>query len=116
MSSAVLFEEGAIRRAVDLQRRSYTLLRWMDQAIEKGFISYDAAHTYATLSGATQAWIDRHYMDIPVAARPAKEDVPAFSALFATYLEGSFDLVREPGQRLYSPDAHCFCPHCSWLV
>jgi hypothetical protein len=25
-------------------------------------------------------------------------------------------LISNPGKRLYSPGAHCFCPICSWLV
>jgi hypothetical protein len=36
--------------------------------------------------------------------------------MFSTYLENSFDLIASPGKQLYSPDAHCFCPICSWLV
>ena len=36
--------------------------------------------------------------------------------MFSTYLQNSFDLIVSPGKQLYSPDAHCFCPMCSWLV
>src|SRR5690606_5750613 len=49
-------------------------------------------------------------------ARPAREHIAAFSNLFATYLDSSFDLFEQPRQRLYSPDAHCFCPLCSWMI
>src|SRR5882724_8290261 len=111
-----MFERDALARAVDLQRRSYKLLRWMTDAIDRGFISCDAAHDFASLPPATFAWIDRHYADLPPAARPQHDDLRPFCNLFATYLETSFELLENPGQRLYSPDHHCFCPACSWLV
>ena len=88
----------------------------MTDAVDRGFITFRAAHKYASLTEATLAWIDRHYNDLPLAARPAREEVRAFANLFTTYLDTSFDLVESPGQRLYSPDAHCFCPLCSWLI
>src|SRR6185369_17912054 len=31
-------------------------------------------------------------------------------------LDCTFDLDAKPEKRLYSPDAHCFCPICSWMV
>lgn len=111
-----MFEPAQIRRAVDLQVRSYALLRWMADAIRRGLISFDAAHSYATFPEAAQAWVRSHYADLPAAARPHHDDVVAFCRLFATYVDSTFELVRDPGKRLYSPDAHCFCPMCSWLV
>lgn len=111
-----MFDPGELTRAVDLQKRSYALLRFLADAVKRGFVTFDTAHHYATLPAAAQAWIERHHDDLPPAARPpAGHEVP-FARMFATFLETSFDLVRDPGQRLYSPDAHCFCPMCSWLV
>jgi hypothetical protein len=111
-----MFTNEQMSRAVDLQERSYELLRWVSAAINKGFISFKAAHNYLSLSAAAEEWIARHYQNIPEAARPALEDMKDFSSLFATYLENSFELVSNPGKRLYSPGAHCFCPFCSWLA
>ncbi len=105
-----------LHRAVDMQRHSYRLLRWMAQAVEEGFIEFETAHDYSSLPEAANAWILRHYLNIPPAARVAQEDLDDFCALFSTYLQDSFDLVPNPGKQLYSPDAHCFCPMCSWLV
>lgn len=111
-----MFDRAAIERAVDLQRRSYELLKWMGEAVRRGFIRFDSAHACATLPEAAQVWIERHYRDLPRAAQPAPDDLGPFSNLFATYLESSFDLLRDPGKQLYSPDNHCFCPWCSWMV
>ena len=111
-----MLNRDQIRRAVDMQRRSYRLLRWMAKAVEEGFIQFETAHDYSSLPEAAEAWILRHYLNIPSGARVAREDLSDFCAFFSTYLENSFDLVANPGKQLYSPDAHCFCPMCSWLV
>lgn len=105
-----------VERAVELQARGYQLLKWLEKALDDGFIAPEAAHLYATMDDAAQAWLERHYLNLPNAARPEREDLPAFSRLFSTYLTNTFDLDENPGQRLYSPDAHCFCPCCSWMV
>ena len=111
-----MFSRDEVLRAVDLQSRSYELLRWVASAISKGFISFDAAHSYTSASSAAEAWIQGHYHNIPEDARPPHGDLKDFSGMFATYLENSFDLARDPGKRLSSPGSHCFCSMCSWLV
>ena len=111
-----MFSRDEVLRAVDLQRRSYELLRWVASAISKGFISFNAAHSYTSVSSSAEAWIQRHYHNIPEGARPPHADLKDFSGLFVTYLENTFDLARNPGKRLYSPGGHCFCPMCSWLA
>ena len=111
-----MFDADEMAEAVSLQGRCYLLLRWMADAVKAGFISFEAAHTYASLEEAAAGWIEKHYVDIPAAARPPREHLPAFAAFFSTYMTNSFDLVSDPGKRLYSPEAHCFCPLCSWLV
>ncbi|HEY6039253.1 MAG TPA: hypothetical protein VIV58_33450, partial [Kofleriaceae bacterium] len=96
-------------------QRSYKLLRWMTDAIDRGFISFGAAHDFAALPAATHVWLDRHYAVLPLAARPLREDLRAFSNLFATYLTSSFELLRNPGVRRLSED-ECGCSACTWLV
>jgi hypothetical protein len=111
-----MFDRAVLEQAVDLQRRSYELLKWMADAVRRGFIRFDTAHAYATLPQAALAWIERHFQDLPRAAQPTREELRPFSNLFSTYLEASFELVRDPGKKLHSPRNHCFCPWCSWLV
>lgn len=106
----------ATTRAVALQERSYQLLLWMADAVKRGFIKFATAHNYGSLPEATEKWITRHYQDIPLRARPDKSDLHDFSRLFTTYLQNSFILREAPGKHRYSPDAHCFCPMCSWLI
>jgi hypothetical protein len=110
------FTRAEIERAVDLQRRGYELLKWLEKAFADGFISPEAADQYVSSEEAAFGWLDKHYDNIPERARPPREDLRAFSAYFSTYLDNSFDLTKAPGQQLYSPDPRCFCPLCSWMV
>jgi hypothetical protein len=113
--NAMLYQPE-IRRLVDMQHRSYLLLKWMAKAVSEGFINFETAHDYSTLPEAAEGWILGHYLNIPDNARPPRGDVPAFCAFFSTYLTNSFDFIRNPGKHLHSPAAHCFCPMCSWLI
>jgi hypothetical protein len=105
-----------IENAVRLQACGYQLLKWLDKALTDGFITPEAAGTYATSEDAAYAWLDKHYLNLPDKARPERSDLRAFSNFFSTYLACTFDLDAEPGERLYSPEAHCFCFMCSWMV
>lgn len=105
-----------VKHAVELQVCGYQLLKWLEKATTDGFVTAETAHAYASLEEATRGWIDRHYLNIPPRARPRRGDLEAFCKLFSTYLASTFDFDQDPGYRLYSPDAHCFCPHCSWMV
>lgn len=111
-----MLQHEDIESAVELQARSYALLRWLAQAVQRGFIGFEAAHAYALDPAAAAAWVQRHHHDLPPEARPPQRDAAGFFHLFASYLDSGQQLVREPGQRLYSPDAHCFCEMCSWFI
>jgi hypothetical protein len=104
-----------VHRAVDLHRRSYNLLRWLTTAVSKGVIRFDRAHDYLDEGEAAKEWIERHYLNLPPDCRPETEDLQPFAKFFATYLTTSFDLVKQPKQRLYS-ECGCGCPMCSYLV
>jgi hypothetical protein len=111
-----MFTQAKMERAVDLQARSYALFQWLASGVGRGVISFKVAHKVPSVPAAAQEWVKRNYQNIPQTARPLEEDLSDFSSLFATYLQNSFELVKDPGTRLYSPDAHCFCPCCSWLI
>jgi hypothetical protein len=105
-----------VENAVRLQGCGYQLLKWLEKALKDGFITPEAAGTYATSEDAAYSWLDKHYLNLPTSARPERSELRAFSNFFSTYLDCTFDLDAEPGKILYSPDAHCFCPICSWMV
>jgi hypothetical protein len=105
-----------VAHAVHLHACGYQLLRWLEKALGDGVISPEAAGAYATSEEGAYAWLDRYYVSLPAKARPDRAHLRAFGNLFSTYLDSTFDLDVRPGERLYSPDAHCFCPFCSWMV
>ncbi len=111
-----MFDQDQLEHAIDLQQRSYRLLKWVANAVKKGLIRFEAAHAFTSLPDATSVWLAEHLQNVPPDARPDLADVQTFARLFYTYLENSFNFDVDPGKRLYSPDAHCFCPICSWLI
>ena len=111
-----MLNPNEITNAVNLQQRSYQLLKWMADAIGKGFILFDSAHDFSSFPEAAEAWITVHYMNIPSNARPDRDKLSEFCAFFSTYLQNSFILDRNPGKQLYSPVGRCFCPFCAWLA
>jgi hypothetical protein len=111
-------DERELSAALDLQRRSYGLLRWVEGAITRGFVSFDAAHAYMSEAQAAAAWIRAHYDNIPPAVRPDAphgESLMRFANVFASYLLSSFDIVAEPGNHFVSR-CGCYCPCCAHLV
>ena len=111
-----MLDRDKVENAVRLQACGYQLLKWLEKALRDGFITPEAAGTYATSEDAAYSWLDKHYLNLPDSARPERSDLRAFSNFFSTYLDCTFDLDDKPGKRLYSPHAHCFCPICSWMV
>ena len=104
-----------VERAVNLHHKSYNLLRWLTTAVTKGVIRFDRAHDYLDGAEAAKEWIERHYLNLPPDCRPETDELEAFAKFFATYLTTSFDLVKQPGQRLRS-ECGCPCPMCSYMV
>ena len=112
----LMFDQQQLEHAVDLQQRSYRLLKWLADAVRSGLIQFESAHAFTSLPDAASSWLSEHIQNIPPDARPDRADIPTFAKFFSTYLENSFDLDTNPGKQLYSPGAHCFCPMCSWLI
>jgi hypothetical protein len=113
-----MLEPATLDEAIDLQRRSYALLKWLANAIPRGFTSFDTAHEYADSADSAFAWVDEHFANLPLAARPPARDdrvMRRFANCFASYLETSFDLEEKPGTRLKSP-CGCYCPYCAVAV
>jgi len=101
--------------AIDIQSRSYRLLRWVAEGVEKGFIPATRAHEYADVSDAAFDWIDEHYHNIPSQFRPERPHLREFANFFGTYVTSSFDFLEQPGTRLHSP-CGCYCGFCAYLV
>lgn len=111
-----MFELQETTRVVDLQQKSYKLLRWAGDSLQSGTLNFKTVHTALGLSEAAKEWVGRNLASIPREARPDPDDLDTFAHLFASYLETSFDLIPQPGQRLTSACNGCACRFCSYLV
>ena len=110
-----MLDREEIHKAVNLQRKSYNLLRWLTTAVSNGVIRFDRAHDYLDEAQAAKEWIERHYLNLPLDCRPDTEELEPLAKFFATYLTTSFELIKQPGQQRYS-ECGCSCPMCSYLV
>ena len=113
-----MFDADRISESVEIHRRSYGLLHWLGGAIERGFISCETAHDYATEAEATEAWIVEHYENLPKAFRPPQltgDPFRRFANFFTSYLTTSFDILENPKQTTKSSCGVCFCPACTYI-
>jgi hypothetical protein len=101
--------------AIEIHSQSYQLLRWVAEAVGKGFIPATRAHHYANTCEAALAWMEEHYFNFPAAMRPERQYLRAFANFFGTYVMSSFDIVEQPGTRLESR-CGCYCALCAHLV
>lgn len=104
-----------LSHALSVHATSYRLLKWMADAIGKGFIPVWRAHGYGSSNEAATEWISANYHSLPADARPEPERLPEFARFFSTYLITSFDVIQEPGTRLIS-ECGCGCELCARLV
>lgn len=108
-----------IENVISLHQKAYNLLLWVQGAMDSGWISPKSAHQNMSALQVTKDWLLKHYLNLPNAVRPDKDDqdeIDAFCNLFSAFLITSFDIDEQPGQRLYSEAAHCFCPMCSYMI
>jgi hypothetical protein len=117
-SKICMFDRAQLEEAVEIGNRAYRLIRWVGDAIERGFITFTSAHEYASDAEAAAAWIAEHYHNIPPDSRPpAKSGVvlARFANYFASYLNTSFELLAGPGVELRSRcECRCWC--CTYLA
>jgi hypothetical protein len=107
-----MFNIAELKRAVNIQKRAYLLLKWMNTAMVKGFITTDTAHKYTTASEVAFEWIERHYENLPINARPERNDTDELSAyanMLSTYMLTSFNIEEEP---IKLTTIGCKCPMC----
>jgi hypothetical protein len=113
-----MFDAAHLSEAVEIQNRAYKLIRWVGDAIERGFITFTSAHEYATDAEAASAWIADHYHNVPAQCRPPSTSdavLARFGNYFASYLNTSFELLADPGLQLRS-HCGCRCWCCTYLA
>jgi hypothetical protein len=112
-----MFDKDKLADVVDVQCRTYRLLKWLDGAAAKGFITPAKAHAYAgPPTDAVIEWLGCHYLNLPADCRPKSrnpEDLRAFSLMLSSYLQISFEFNEKPDSKLKS-ECGCYCPLCAY--
>jgi hypothetical protein len=80
----MLLDPQQLDLAVKMQAKSYALLKWVGQGVSSGLLSFRTAHEYSTLPHAAADWIDKHYLNIPDAARVDQKDIRVVANFFST--------------------------------
>jgi len=111
----MLFQPAEVERVLRLQRQSYGLLKWLNQHLRNGSLSFTVAHRATAESSAAEEWLARNRAHIPPALLPAESERSEFAHLFASYLLTSFTLpAGKVAERL--SECHCYCDYCSYVV
>jgi hypothetical protein len=112
-----MLDERELEEAVEIGDRAYRLLGWVNEAVERGFISLEHAGRYVGRCRGGGEVAREALHDLPEDARPrAQTGAPLrrFANYFSTYLASSFDLHEVPGTRIDpGPDGYC-CPWCGY--
>jgi hypothetical protein len=106
-----MFDEDRLRETLQLQHKSYELLRWANRAVKEGRLKVAELHGKMSTFEAARSWIERNLSSLPPEARPAPDQVDEFAHLFASYLITSFQVAK---QRWVSDG--CDCSFCSYLI
>lgn len=101
--------------AIDIHSRSYKLLHWVTEAVERGFISGKHAEEYSGIAAVALEWVEQHYLSFPPEMRPDRRHLTEFANYFSTYITTSFNIIDQPGMQLQSY-CGCCCPMCSHLA
>jgi hypothetical protein len=106
-----MFDADRLRTTLELQRKSYELLRWTNQALKAGRLRLLRSHEGTGPAEAARGWLARNLSSLPPGVRPGEGELEELAHLFASYLTTSF---RVASTRRLSDG--CGCPLCSRLV
>lgn len=111
----MLFDAAAMERVLHLQKQSYALLKWLNQHLGNGGLSFSVAHRATSGAEAAEEWLVRSRAQLPPAHLPAEAERHEFAHLFASYLLTSFELPAGK-ETIRVSDCHCYCDYCSYVV
>ena len=108
-----MFVESHLSTVLELQEKSFALLRWVRGALRDGRLSFGIVHSNADSAIVAQEWIERHRAGIPADVRPNAEQTAMFARLFVSFLTTSYRLKANAIRKV--SDCGCRCSCCSYL-
>ncbi len=109
-----MFDEAELSQVLELHKKSYALLFWINESLRGGSLRFDVAHSAMSAADAAHEWLGRHLENLPLDCQPEKKQLLPFSMLFASYLTTSFDLATGP-KTVMRTDCGCTCPYCRYF-
>ena len=111
-----MLDPDILSHAIEIQQKSYRLLRWVAEAIDDGLIPAHCATRHAEGSDAVVEWVRRYHNLFPGDVQVDSKDVDTLARFFWTYVVTSFDVVAERGSRGAFGTTGCTCELCVRLV
>ena len=111
-----MLERNSLARAIEIQQKSYHLLRWVADAIDAGRLPAQFATQHAEGPEAAVEWVRRHHDVFPRDVQVDPENIEALANFFWTYVVTSFDVVKDAGTRGAFGTVGCTCELCVRLV
>jgi len=102
--------------AIEIQRKSYRLLRWVADAVDSGSLAAQTVSHHADGPEAAVEWVRRYHGTFPQEIQVGPVDLDALANFFWTYVVSSFDVAVEAGTRGTSGTHGCTCDLCVRLV
>jgi hypothetical protein len=102
-----MFNRTSLDEAVDIHRRCYRLLRWVDSQMASGQFRFFTSHHSVDEIEAAEQWLLDAYAQFPDDARPPhtdKETIRKYANYFTSYLLASVNIDPSPRPRT-QPDA-----------
>jgi hypothetical protein len=110
-----MFDDAALEEAIEIQRRCYRLLRWVDTQIASGELVFFAIHGPIDEVQAAEAWLHDVYRFIPGDARPPRDEkavLHKYANYFTSYVLASIEIEPNPGARAQPGLCGCTCSFC----
>ena len=110
-----MFDDAQLRDAIDIQRRCYRLLRWVEKQLSAGELRFFVNHGVIDEVDAAEAWLGEVYRSLPDDARPPSDDgllLRKYASYFTSYTLASMYVDQTPGVRAQPGLCGCTCPLC----
>ena len=101
--------------AIEIQARSYKLLKWVAEAVGHGTIPAARAGRHSETPNAAMDWFRENRLLLPAELRPDESRLTEFANFFWTYITTSFDVEMDPGS-IRVPVHGCMCELCARIV
>jgi hypothetical protein len=91
-----------IKKVLDINQRAFNLLKWLEEAIEKGIILVPSARNFISDQQIAKEWIVEHSENLPLDTKPnmnVQKELEAFVNLFGSFGLTSFEIIKHPGER-----------------